>query len=106
MPQLPPLTPDQREKALEKALLVRRERAEVRGRLKKGKITVSAVLEDAAQNETIAKMRVFSLLTAVPGVGKVRAEQIMDRLGIARNRNVRGLGPNQRADLEQEFDPA
>jgi hypothetical protein len=36
-------------------------------------------------------------------VGKVRAKQIMDRLGIADSRRVRGLGANQRAALEQEF---
>ena len=40
---------------------------------------------------------------SLPGVGKVRAKQIMERLGIAESRRVRGLGANQRAALEQEF---
>ncbi len=41
-------------------------------------------------------MKVVSLLEAMPGVGKVRARQIMDRLQIAEGRRVRGLGHNQR----------
>jgi len=48
-------------------------------------------------------MKVSSLLEAMPGVGKVRARQIMERLGIAESRRVRGLGANQRSALENEF---
>ena len=51
----------------------------------------------------IGKMKVSALLESLPGVGKVRAKQIMERLGIAESRRVRGLGTNQRAALEQEF---
>jgi hypothetical protein len=103
MPQPPALTPQQRADALEKAILVRRERSEVKGRLKKGAVTISAVIEDATQNETIAKMTVLSLLASMPGVGKVRAAQIMRQIGIAESRRVRGLGVNQREALEAEF---
>ena len=48
-------------------------------------------------------MKVSALLESVPGVGKVRAKQIMERLGIAESRRVRGLGANQRTALENEF---
>ena len=51
----------------------------------------------------IGKMKVSALLQSMPGVGKVRAGQIMERLGIAESRRVRGLGANQRAALEAEF---
>jgi hypothetical protein len=33
----------------------------------------------------------------------VRAQRIMDRLGISATRRVRGLGTHQRAALEREF---
>jgi len=39
----------------------------------------------------------------MPGVGKVRAAQIMERIGIAKNRRVGGLGTHQLAALEAEF---
>jgi ribosomal protein S13 len=48
-------------------------------------------------------MKVSALLESLPGVGKVRAKQLMERLGIAESRRVRGLGANQRASLEREF---
>lgn len=54
-------------------------------------------------DDTVGKMKVSALLEAMPGVGKVRARQIMERLGIAESRRVRGLGANQRSALENEF---
>jgi ribosomal protein S13 len=48
-------------------------------------------------------MRVSALLESMPGVGKVRARQIMGRIGISDSRRVRGLGANQIAALEREF---
>jgi hypothetical protein len=100
---LPPLTPDQRAAALEKAARARKERAEVKARLKRGTTTLSDVIKEGSTDDVIGKMKVSALLESLPGVGKVRAKQIMDRLGIADSRRVRGLGANQRAALEQEF---
>ena len=48
-------------------------------------------------------MRVLDLLQSMPGLGKVRARQTMERLGISESRRVRGLGSNQIASLEREF---
>lgn len=95
----PPLTPQERADALLKAADARRARAQVRAGLKAGTITLTDVIANAADNDVIAKMKVFSLLTAFPGVGKARAEQIMTRLGIAASRRIRGLGANQKAGL-------
>lgn len=103
---LPPLTPEQRAAALEKAAEARRERAEVKNRLKQSGASLSEVLKEGQSNDVIGKMKVSALLEAMPGVGKVRAKQIMDRLGIAESRRVRGLGANQRAALESEFGSA
>lgn len=100
---LPPLTPDQRAAALEKAARARKERAEVKNRLKRGSTTLPQVLKDGKSDDVIGKMKVSALLESMPGVGKVRARQIMERLGIAESRRVGGLGANQRAALESEF---
>ena len=45
----------------------------------------------------------LTVLSGPSGVGKVRAKQMMERLGIAESRRVRGLGANQRTALENEF---
>ena len=103
MPALPVLTPEDRAAALEKAKAARARRSEVKHLLKQGTTTIPAILKDAATDGTLAKMKVSALVEAMPGVGKTRRIQIMERLGIAENRRVRGLGPNQREALELEF---
>ncbi|HEU4541585.1 MAG TPA: integration host factor, actinobacterial type [Jiangellaceae bacterium] len=100
---LPSLTPEQRAAALAKAAEARRERAEVKNRLKHSGASLSEVLKEGETNDVIGKMKVSALLESLPGVGKVRATQIMERIGIAENRRVRGLGANQIAALEREF---
>ena len=100
---LPPLTPEQRQAALDKAAASRRERAAVKNRLKHSGASITDVLRDGESNEVIGKMRVIDLLQSMPGLGKVRARQLMERLGIAESRRVRGLGSKQVAALEREF---
>ncbi len=103
---LPPLTPEQRAAALDKAAASRRERAEVKNRLKNSGGSIVDVLRQGATNDVIGKMRVVDLLQSMPGLGKVRARQTMERLGIAESRRVRGLGTKQVAALEREFAPS
>ncbi len=100
---LPPLTPEQRAAALEKAAAARRERAEVKNRLKHSGASLVEVLEQGRSNEVIGKMKVSAVLESLPGVGKVRAARLMEELGISESRRVRGLGANQLAALQREF---
>jgi hypothetical protein len=100
---LPSLTPEQRAAALEKAAKARKDRAEVKNNLKHGALTLPAVLSRGQADDTVGKMKVSALLESMPGVGRVRARQTMERLGIAESRRIRGLGTNQRAALETEF---
>ena len=100
---LPELTEEQRAAALEKAAAARRARAELKERLKRGGTNLKEVLAEADSNEIIGKMKVSSLLEALPGVGKIRARQLMDRLEIAPSRRLRGLGERQRKALLAEF---
>jgi ribosomal protein S13 len=48
-------------------------------------------------------MKVSSVLESLPGVGRVRAKKIMERLDISESRRVRGLGAKQREALLAEF---
>jgi hypothetical protein len=97
------LTPEQRAAALEKAAVVRRQRAEVKNRLKYSQGSLADVIKDGQDNAVVGKMKVSALLEAMPGVGKVRARQIMEEVGISESRRVRGLGNNQIAALLQRF---
>ena len=100
---LPRLTPEQRQANLDKAAASRRERAVVKNRLKHSGGSIMEVLQQGQENDVIGKMRVVDLLQSMPGLGKVRARQMMERLGISESRRVRGLGTNQLAALEREF---
>jgi hypothetical protein len=101
---LPPLTPEQRAAALAKAAVARRERAAAKNRLKYSQGSLADVIQEGKDNEIIGKMKVSALLESLPGVGRVRARQIMDEVGISESRRVRGLGSNQAAALIARFD--
>ncbi|MBC3761986.1 integration host factor, actinobacterial type [Quadrisphaera oryzae] len=100
---LPNLTPEQRAAALEKAAAARRERAEVKNRLKHSQGDLGDVIREGQENDVVGKMKVSALLEALPGVGKVRAQKVMEEIGISETRRVRGLGANQISALIDRF---
>ena len=99
---LPTLTPEQRQQALEKAAEARRRRAELKAQLKSGNLSLSTVL-GKDEDDTVGKMKVSAVLESMPGVGKVRARKIMEKLDISASRRVRGLGSKQKDALLAEF---
>jgi len=100
---LPPLTPDERAAALQKAAAARKARAALRERLKHGAASLDDVFTAGESDEAVGKMRVSAVLESMPGVGKVRAQRIMEKIGISTSRRVRGLGTHQRSALQREF---
>jgi len=103
---LPPLTPEQRAAALEKAAIARRERAAVKNRLKHSGASLIEVLKEGSReggNDIVGKMKVSAVLESLPGVGKVRAQKLMEELDISASRRVRGLGAKQREMLLEKF---
>jgi ribosomal protein S13 len=71
----------------------------VKNRLKYSQGSLGDVIREGQQDEVVGKMKVSALLEALPGVGKVRARQIIEDIGISESRRVRGLGSNQVAAL-------
>jgi len=100
---LPTLTPEQRAAALAKAAEMRKARAELKEQLKAGKTTLTAVLDRAEADDVVGKLKVSAVLQALPGIGKIRATQIMEKLKIADSRRLRGLGDQQRKAPLSEF---
>ncbi len=100
---LPPMTADQRAAALAKAADARRTRAEIKALLKTGSLTLAEVFERADQDDIVAGTKVFPLLASMPHMGKIKAKRLMEELGIAENRKIRGLGSRQRENLLATF---
>jgi len=102
MPLPPPLTEEQRRQALQKAAMARRKRAELKEQLKSGRISLRELLERKG-DEIVGKMKVSTVLESLPGVGRVRARKLMERLDISESRRMRGLGEKQKKNLLEEF---
>jgi len=95
---LPKLSDADRKRALEKAAKARQARAELKGQIKAGKTSLAAVLK-RAEDPIVARMKVSSLLEAMPGYGKAKAAKIMTELDISPTRRVQGLGSKQKEML-------
>ena len=102
MPLPPPLSEEQRRAALEKAAIARRKRAELKEQLKNGTISLKDLL-GRTDDEVVGKMKVSTVLESLPGVGRVRAKKLMERLDISESRRMRGLGAKQKENLLTEF---
>ncbi len=101
--QPPQLSDEQRAAALARAAEARRVRAEVKELLKMGTLTLAELFERAEEDDLIGGIKVAAVLSSMPGTGKVKAKRLMEALGIADNRRLRGLGDKQRAALLDEF---
>ncbi len=99
----PILTAEERAAALLKASQSRKRRADIKSKIKSGEFSIDTVLEIAANEDAVAKMRVRELLEALSGVGKVRASALMERLNISPTRRIAGLGRHQIKELRNEF---
>lgn len=96
---LRPLTEHERAEALGKAAAARAARAAAKEQLKSGTLSVADLISSGDGDSAIARMKVSEMLEALPGIGRVRAAAIMDELGIAASRRLRGLGVHQRRAL-------
>jgi hypothetical protein len=100
---IPPLSDEQRQQARNAATQARRRRAEIKQALRSGERSLAEVLALAEQDDVVAHTKVIDVLKALPRVGAVRAAKVMERLDIATNRRLRGLGKHQTAALVAEF---
>jgi len=99
----PQLTPEQRANALAKAKFSRQVRAGLKLRVKNQELSIAQVIQISRNDEAIAKMRVLELVESIPGMGKVRAKALLERLEISLTRRLQGLGRHQVQALEREL---
>ncbi len=100
---LPEMTDEQRAAALERARLARRTRAEITALLQTGSLTFSDVLERASEDDLVAGTRVKVIVGAMPGMGKISTIRLLEEIGIADNRTLRGMTPRQTKALLERF---
>jgi putative heme iron utilization protein len=100
---LPEMTDEQRAAALQRAALARRMRAEIKALLQTGSLTFADVLEKAEADDLVAGTRVKAIVSSMPKMGKITTIRLMEEIGIAENRTLRGLTPRQTKELLDRF---
>lgn len=95
----PQLTNEQRMKALEKAMVARKKRAEFLASITSKNIPASKALDIAMNDDILKRISVRSFIQAYPGFGKQKTERLMEEVGIAKTRRVGGLGKRQCKEL-------
>ena len=98
------LSEEDRKKGLEKAHMVRRKRAEIKNSLKSGETNMKKLFKDNDFfNEYISSMKVSTIISSLPGNGKVHAINILKDLKISPNKKIGGLGKNQKENFYRYF---
>lgn len=104
---IPELTTEQRRENLAKAMELRKQRAELRAELGNGMLSVGDVISIADRGDKAAAgMRVKQMISALPGYGLKRTQDLMRKIGIADNKRVGGLGVAQIRVLVEKLDGA
>ena len=89
---------------IEYARNIKRERSRIKSELKSGKITIHGVFKDKKSFKLyLANIKVIELLCALPGVGRVKAEKILDSMKINKCKKISGLGKTQKAKFCKFF---
>lgn len=100
---IPQLTTEQLQAARAAATQARRVRAELKAQVRSGALSLHEALDVASVDDVLAHVKVVDLLKSLPRVGEKRATAVMEKLDIASNRRIRGLGRHQVAGLKAEF---
>ncbi len=95
---IPQLSVEERREALLHTKEARVKRAEIRQKLRDGKMCLSEVLEKK-KDPIIGRMKVATLIETLPGYGKTKTMRLMEDLNISASRRIRGLGTRQEAAL-------
>ena len=93
----PSLDPEARRRNAELAIAARRERSKIKSALKEGSLSMREIFDSSSA--AAQRMRVIELLTSLPQMGPLRAESLMEKVGISRTRRIAGLGVRQRREL-------
>ena len=102
---IPEMTAEQRKANLEKAMKLRKERAELRRQLAVGVLDVCDLIDLAERGDKAASgMRVKQMISAMSGYGFRKTQELMRELHIAESRRVGGLGVKQAQSLIAKLD--
>ena len=80
--------------AQQKSVEARSARAKLRAQMRTGDVAL-ADLRGRVEDPVVGRMTIRSALTAVKGIGVLRAITIEEAVGVTQTKRLRGLGPRQ-----------
>ncbi|MYA40470.1 MAG: integration host factor [Gemmatimonadetes bacterium] len=83
-----------RQLSLQKSVEARSARAALRAQVRAGEVAL-ADLRGRVDDPVVGRMRIHDALTAVNGIGHLRANKIETQVGVTATKRLRGLGPRQ-----------
>lgn len=89
----------QRLDALERANRIRTYRAELKRKLKTGRVSIGAVLVAGATDERLVTAKVMDVLLATPKIGRVKADKLLRSVRVSPSKTLGGLSNRQRLEL-------
>jgi hypothetical protein len=87
----------QRRQALAQANHIRIQRAALKADLKRGAVSIAALIGDPP--ECLASAKVLELLVALPGYGQTKAAHLLEGCRISPRKSVAGLSERQRREI-------
>ena len=76
---------------------MRVQRAALKADLKRGSVSLTALIGDPPEYLGSAKM--MTLLRALPGYGPIKATRLLESCHVSPNKSIRGLTERQRTEL-------
>ena len=95
--EAPRRSADQRREALAHANRVRTQRAALKADLKRGDVSIAALIGDPP--ECLASAKIMEVLMALPGYRHTKAAQLLERCRVSPRKSVGGLTERQRAEI-------
>lgn len=97
-----PLDEKTRTEALKKAAETRKKRSAVMAKVKAGNLKFSTIIKKK-DDPIYGKLKVKSVIMALPGWGKITTEKLLDEVGVMEGRRIAGLGSKQVEKLVEKL---
>jgi ribosomal protein S13 len=94
---------NKRKELLEKAQKIRQDQAKVRGQLQEGELDATAVLIQRGKNPIMGRMRLGYLLMSIKGIGKFKANKMVEKWGLAIDTRLEAITLEQVITIAEEL---
>lgn len=102
---IPFISKEKREESLKKARHYKIQRSKIKKSLKNGEIHLCDIFENNEDmKDIVANIKIVDIVKSLPGIGEIKAKNILKKLCISEKKTLKGLGEKQRENFKKYFD--